>query len=121
MKSIFGAALVLVSFAVTITPSRAQSNSFWASESPLTTDDRLLIRQAEQAQIHGKRPGTVANWVNPKSGHSGMITLLGASTRQGLSCERIEYKIMKAASAKQHGRYVFTSCQLPDRSWKFAD
>ena len=91
----------------------------WDTMTPLTPEDRTIITL--QQQIHGKMPNTVATWSNPASGHSGNITLLSRSTRQSMSCERIEYQTMEPGSKQLHGRYVFTSCQLPDGSWKLAD
>ena len=93
----------------------------WDTMTPLTTEDRAIITSTVQQQIHGKRPDTVATWSNPASGHSGTITLLSKSTRQGMPCERIEYQTMEPASAQQHSRYVFTSGQLADGTWKLAD
>jgi hypothetical protein len=93
----------------------------WDEITPLTAQDRAIIRSTVERQIHGKRPGTVARWTDPASGHSGTITLLGKSARKGMPCERIEYRIMEPQSTQQHGRYVFTSCQLPDGSWKLAE
>jgi hypothetical protein len=87
----------------------------WTQASPMTPQDRA------DAQIHGRPPGTVAKWSNPDGGHSGTITLLSKSTRKGMPCERIEYKILEPGATRQHGRYVFTSCKISDGSWKFAD
>jgi hypothetical protein len=92
----------------------------WDTMTPLIAEDRATIASTVQQQIHGKRAGTVATWTNP-SGHSGRITLLSKSARQGMPCERIEYRTMEPRSAQLHSRYVFTSCQLPDGSWKLAD
>jgi outer membrane surface antigen len=93
----------------------------WDTMTPLTPEDRAMITSTVQHQIHGKRPDTVATWSNPASGHSGTITLLSKSTRQGMPCERIEYQTMEPGSAQQHSRYVFTSCQIADGTWKLAD
>ena len=93
----------------------------WDQISPLTPEDRAMIRSTVERQIHGKRPDTVANWNNPRSGHSGTITLLNKTRKQGMPCERIAYQIMEPGSRQQHGRYVFTSCQLPDGTWKLAE
>ncbi len=93
----------------------------WDEMTPLTAEDRAIIAATVQQQIHGKRRDTVATWTNPASGHSGTITLLSKSVRRGLPCERIEYRTMEPGSARLHGRYVFTSCRLPDGTWKLAD
>jgi hypothetical protein len=91
----------------------------WQDTTPLTPDDRAIIQSTVESQIHGKRAGTLANWSNP-AGHSGTVRLVSKSTRQGMPCERIEYRIAEPQSAGQHGRYVFTSCRLSDGSWKLA-
>ena len=93
----------------------------WDTMTPLTAEDRAAIVSTVQQKIHGSRPDTVATWSNPASGHSGTITLLSKSARQGMPCERIEYQTMEPGSAQQHSRYVFTSCQLADGTWKLAD
>ena len=93
----------------------------WDTMTPLTPEDRAMITSTVQQQIHGKRADTVATWRNPASGYSGTITLLSKSKRQGMPCERIEYQTMEPGSAQQHSRYVFTSCQLADGTWKLAD
>ena len=93
----------------------------WDNMTPLTMEDRVIIKNTVQQQIHGQRPDTVASWSNPSSGHSGTITLLSKLVRQGMPCERIEYQIMEPGQRQQHGHYVFTSCQLPDGTWKLAD
>jgi surface antigen len=93
----------------------------WTQASPMTPQDRAIILSTADAQIHGRPPGTVAKWSNPDGGHSGTITLLSKSTRKGMPCERIEYKILEPGATRQHGRYVFTSCKISDGSWKFAD
>ena len=93
----------------------------WDTMTPLTAQDRAIISGTVQQKIHGKPPNTFATWTNPASGHSGTITLLSKTTRQGMPCERIEYQTMEPGLRQQHSRYVFTSCQLPDGSWKLAD
>jgi hypothetical protein len=93
----------------------------WDETSPMTPEDLAIIRNIEQQKIHEQPADTVATWTNPASGHSGTITLLGKSVRQGMPCERIEYQIMEPGGRQQHGRYVFTSCKIPDGTWKIAD
>src|SRR5579872_4914804 len=56
----------------------------WDEITPLTAEDRGMIGAAVQQHIHGQRPDTVARWSNPASGHSGTVTLLAKSTRQGM-------------------------------------
>ena len=92
----------------------------WDEMTPLTAEDRAIVKSTVQQQIHGRRPGTVATWTNP-AGHSGTITLLSKSARQGMNCERIEYRTTEPGGAQLHSHYVFTSCQLPDGTWKLAD
>ena len=93
----------------------------WDEMSPLTAEDRGIIRNTVQQKIHEQPPATVATWTNPASGHSGSITLLTKSVRQGMPCEQIEYQIMEPGGRQQHGRYVFTSCKTSDGTWKLAD
>ena len=117
-------ALTLVC-AVLATSATAQAQGLtqpWDQITPLTPEDRAIIRSTVESQIHGKTPGTVVSWTNPaKGGHSGTITLQSKLTKQGMACEQIQYQIMEPQSTQQHGRYVFTSCHLPDGSWKLAD
>lgn len=93
----------------------------WDTMTPLTDEDRAIIVRTVQQKIHGQRPGTVASWSNPASGHSGTITLLNKLTRHYLPCERIEYKTLEPERRQLHSRYVFTSCRLPDGTWKLAE
>jgi len=116
--------LLTVSLVSTIICAAAQAQGLtqpWDEMTPLTPQDRAIIGSTVQSQIHGKRPHTTAKWTSPESGHSGTITILSKSTRQGMPCERIEYRIVEPGGRQQHGRYVFTSCQLPDGSWKLAE
>jgi surface antigen len=92
----------------------------WDEMTPLTPQDRATIGSTVQSQIHGKPPGTTANWTSAAGGHSGTIKLLSKSKLRGMPCERIEYRILEPGGRQQHGRYVFTSCQLPDGNWKLA-
>jgi surface antigen len=93
----------------------------WQDTSPLSPQDRATIQSTVEHDVHGKPPGTVVKWSNPDDGHSGTIKLLSKSVRQGMPCERIEYRITEPRSTQQHGRYVFTSCRLQDGSWKLAE
>lgn len=116
--------LLTVGLVSTIICAAAQAQGLtqpWDEMTPLTPQDRAIIGSTVQSQIHGKRPQTTAKWTSPESGHSGTITILSKSTRQGMPCERIEYRIVEPGGRQQHGRYVFTSCQLPDGNWKLAE
>jgi hypothetical protein len=105
-----------------LTAAQAQGlTQAWDQITPLTPEDRAIIRSAVESQIHGKPADTVVKWSSPASGHSGAITLLNKLTKQGMACERIQYQITEPQSSQQHGNYVFTSCQLPDGTWKLAD
>lgn len=116
--------LAAISLACALLAGAAQAQGLtqdWDEMTPLTAQDRDVIRTTVQRDIHGHRPDTVATWSNPASGHSGTITLLSKSVRQGMPCERIEYRILEPGDKQLHGQYVFTSCQLPDGTWKLAD
>jgi hypothetical protein len=80
-----------------------------------------MITRTVQGEIHGKRTDTMAMWSNPASGHSGTITLLSKFARKGMPCEKIEYVIKSSKQGEKPERYVFTSCQLPDGTWKLAE
>src|SRR5690242_19631478 len=52
----------------------------WLNDiTPLSDQDRAIIRSTVQQQIHGAPPGTIANWSNPAGGHKGRITLVSKS------------------------------------------
>ncbi|HEV2336525.1 MAG TPA: RT0821/Lpp0805 family surface protein [Stellaceae bacterium] len=93
----------------------------WDPNIELTSQDRAMMRNTVQREIHGRRLDTVARWTNPASGHSGTITLLSKSVRRAMPCEQIEYRIMSSKPGEQSERYVFHSCRLPDGTWKLAD
>ena len=110
------------SFALVLLANSAQAQGLtklWSEQTPLTAQDREAITSTVQQQIHGKPVGTVATWNNASEGHSGTVTLLSKSTRQTMPCERIQYAMREPPSARRS--YVFTSCQLPDGTWKFAE
>ena len=90
----------------------------WETEIVLTKGDLALLLQALQDE-HGRAIGTVAEWHNPTTGHSGRLQLLDGFLRSGRRCERIDYTIRSANGAPaQH--WVFDTCLQPDGSWKFA-
>jgi surface antigen len=93
----------------------------WLPGTPLTNEDRAIITNTVQQQIHGKPVGTVAGWKNPASGHFGSVALLSKYVRQAMPCERIEYQIKSLKPSEPPHRYVLKSCQLADGTWKFAE
>jgi surface antigen len=114
------AGLACAGFAATAAHAQGLTQS-WTEATPMTPQDRAIIFSTTDSQVHGRPPGTTAKWSNPDGGHSGTITLLSKSTRKGMPCERIEYRILEPRSTRQHGRYVFTSCKVADGSWKFLE
>ena len=106
---------------VLLTAAAAEAQWFgpaWDINIQLTAQDRAIIRDTVQREIHGRRADTVSSWTNPASGHSGTITLLRRFARQGMACEEIEYRIMTAQPMERPERFVFNSCRLPNGSWK---
>ena len=49
------------------------------------------------------------------------MALLGNSMRQGMPCERIDYRIVSAKLGERPEHYVFNTCRLPDGTWKLAE
>ena len=91
----------------------------WETEIVLTKSDMALLMRALHDDVHGRAIGTVAQWVNPTSGHSGKLRLIEGFFRAGQRCERIDYTISSSNGAPpQH--WVFDTCRQPDGSWKFA-
>lgn len=91
----------------------------WETEIVLSKGDMALLMQALRDDVHGRAVGTVAEWHNPKTGHSGKLRLIEGFFRDGQSCERIDYTISSTTgAATQH--WVFDTCRQPDGSWKFA-
>ena len=83
----------------------------------LTADDLTLMKKAAREQLDGKPDGAVASWDNPKSGHSGTVTLLKSSTSAGQPCRRVRHSInAKGLSTPAH--YVLNICKQADGSWK---
>ena len=115
--------LVICCFVTGAAAANAQGlTKAWNEETPLTSQDRAIIFSTLDSQVHGKAQGTVANWANSApGGHSGTVTLLAKSSRQGMPCEQILYRIMEPQSTQAHGRYVLTSCQVADGTWKFTE
>jgi len=102
-------------------PAHAQGlmGPMWDTYVTLTRADMDTIRGIMTQQIHNKKPCASASWKNPESGNSGMVTLLGAFSRQGHRCERIEYRISPPQGTPSD-RFTLTSCQQADGSWKLA-
>jgi hypothetical protein len=92
----------------------------WISDPVLSKNDLAIIRKAVREEIHGKPAGTVAKWANPATGHSGTITLISKSVHEGMPCERIKYQIASSTPGDPFEQYLFTSCRLPDGTWKIA-
>jgi len=93
--------------------------SLWDTYVTLTRTDLDTIRSILDQQIHNGKPGGSVSWKNPESGNSGVVTLLGAFSRQGHRCERIEYR-MSPPQGTPSDRFTLTSCRQPDGSWKLA-
>src|SRR5215471_17858125 len=70
----------------------------------LTADDLTLMKKAAREQLDGKPDGAVASWDNPKSGHSGTVTLLKSS--------------INAKGLATPAQYVVNICKQPNGSWK---
>jgi hypothetical protein len=105
-------------------PANAQGlglpmGSLWDTYVTLTRADLDMIRSVLGQQIHNKKAGASASWKNPESGNYGTVTLLGAFSRQGHRCERIEYR-MSPPPGTPSDRFTLTSCQQSDGSWKLA-
>ena len=118
------ARIFVAALACMLAAGTAARASYWHlpwMETTLTDQDIEILGDTVRQQIHGKKAGTVARWSNPANGHSGTATLLGTSTRQGMPCEKIEYRVASAQPGEHPERYVFNSCRLPDGTWKLAE
>jgi surface antigen len=105
-------------------PANAQGlglpmGALWDTYVTLTRTDLDMIGSALDQQMHNKKAGTSASWKNSESGNYGTVTLLGAFSRQGHRCERIEYR-MSPPQGTPSDRFTLTSCQQSDGSWKLA-
>jgi|ERR1051326_3648310 hypothetical protein len=73
-KDVFALTLACMFAAATTAQSQGLTQP-WDEITPLTPQDRATIGSTVQSQIHGKPPGTTANWTSPASGHFGTIKL----------------------------------------------
>ena len=112
-----------LALSLALQPANAQGlgpmGSLWDTYVTLTRGDLDMIRSVLGQQIHNQKAGASASWKNPESGNYGTVTLLGAFSRQGHRCERIEYR-MSPPQGTPSDRFTLTSCQQADGSWKLA-
>ena len=118
-------AIAVASACTLLAANLAQAQSWlspsWYATTIVTHKDWKIIRDTVRHELHGQQPGTTATWRNPATGHTGTVALLGKSMRQGMPCERIDYRILSAKLGERPEHYVFDSCRLPDGTWKLAD
>lgn len=109
--------LVLVNAAGT--PAHAQGVSPFSKRGGLnfTDTDRKLLNQTRDVLLAAKGGDPMRRWTNPKTGNTGVTTLMQSFTKQGLPCREIRYDI----DAKgQKRRFVIPYCRVKDGSWKIA-
>src|SRR5262249_53580290 len=110
------AALTLYALVAAI-PSSARVSKYVDPNLALSADDLNLMKKAAREQLDGKPDGAVASWDNPKSGHSGTVTLLKSSTNAGQPCRRVRHSI-NAKGLATPAHYVLNICKQADGSWK---
>jgi hypothetical protein len=113
---------LLIALSLAVQPLHAQMlGPSWETNVTLSQGDLDMIKAALADQIHGKKLGATAAWMNPASGNSGTITLLDISARNGRRCERIEYRASPPNKTAPSDRFALLSCLQADGSWKLSE
>lgn len=60
--------------------------------------------------------GAVERWNNPKTGNSGVVTLVRVFERNGMPCREIVHHIKLVREGEQ--TYHFNRCRVPTGEWK---
>ncbi|MBK1695778.1 RT0821/Lpp0805 family surface protein [Rhodovibrio salinarum] len=83
-----------------------------------TSGDLEQLRAAEQQALEDARTGQSVNWHNPKTGHSGSVTVLETETAEetgrGQPCRRIQ-RVFSADETTRSGNAY--ACRTPNGDW----
>ena len=81
----------------------------------VTPEDKELMKNARTKLLEQNIVGQRISWSNPKSGHSGEVSLIRTFKRDGLSCGQLGY----ITKAEQSRSFSFSFC-LTAEGWKLA-
>lgn len=84
----------------------------------LTREDITAATQAS-AKLYTPETvtvGAVERWSNPKSGNSGIVTLVRVFERSGMPCREIVHQLKLVREGEQ--TYHFNRCRVPTGEWK---
>lgn len=79
------------------------------------SEDRVMMERARRQVLEQNMVGKSIPWSNPKSGNSGVVTLVRTFNRNGTHCGEVEY----VTRANQSGRFSIDFCQTAE-GWKLA-
>ena len=114
--TLLSSALILT--AVSLPASSA--NWLWLKNSPIeafTDGDWAMLKKTGINALENSADGVTALWVNHDSGHSGSITPLNTTDRNGLPCRNT--KFFNSAN-NMTGSAEFVLCKQKDGTWKIA-
>lgn len=83
----------------------------------MTSADLTLVNKSRDELLAAKSGQPTRRWKNPETGASGVTTLAGTFTKQGLPCREIRYDIEVKGKSR---RFIVPYCQVKNGSWKIA-
>jgi surface antigen len=119
-SALLAACLALPVLASTPTSAQFVLNPMGTGMMPdsLTHDDVTAATEAS-AKLYTPEKVTVGaaeRWSNPKSGNSGVVTLVRVFERDGMPCREILHRIKLAREGEQV--YHFNRCRIATGEWK---
>jgi surface antigen len=124
MKHSFRLAILAASGLMIAGVAQAQISPFRTTRNErLDKSDVALMNQTAEKlyKADNVTDGAAENWMNPKTGASGTVTMQSRFARtwhdMQLDCRKVKYEVLrKGASAPRN--YVVNWCKQPDGEWK---
>lgn len=117
-KRVFAFLVALLSMALLITVSHAQSRGWsWMKRLPVaqfSAEDSAIFHASVDRALDMGKDGEMLEWHNPETGHSGSITPLSTEQLDGKSCRKTRFE-NQAGETKNRSEYFM--CKQPDGVW----
>ena len=109
--------LFLIALAVFSLPAHS-ANWFWLSESAIsrfTDSDWAMLKSTATDALDNAADGTRVVWVNSETGHSGAITPINKTEKDGMPCRKVKF-FSSAEGLTNTGTHLL--CKQKDGEWK---
>ena len=109
--------IILITLTVFSLPAYS-ANWFWLSESPIsrfTDSDWTMLRSTATDALNNADNGTRIVWVNSETGHSGAVTPINKTEKNGIPCRKV--KFFSSAEGLTNTSIHFL-CKQKDGEWK---